>query len=50
MCLGLGKCFWDSLECAGDGFFGIINLFYYKLKEIREITMSIYSNYGCVFS
>ena len=30
--------------------FGGNTLFYYKLKEIRESTMSIYSNQGCVFS
>ena len=30
--------------------FGIIDLFYYKLKKIRETTMSIYSNQGCIFS
>ena len=49
VCLGLGQCFRGS-ECAGDGFLGIIiNLFYYKLKEIREATISIYSNQGCVF-
>ena len=44
LCLGLGQCFWGSPECAGDGFLWIIDLFYYKLKEIRETTMSIYSN------
>ena len=44
MCLGLGQCFWGSPEYAGDGFLGIIDLFYCKLKEIRETTMSIYSN------
>ena len=48
--LRLGQCFWGSLECEGDGFLGIIDLFYYKLKEIRETTMSIYLNQGCVFS
>ena len=50
MCLGLDQCFWCSKECAGDGFLGIIDLFYHKLKKIRETTMSIYSNQGCIFS
>ena len=50
VCLGLSQCFWGSPDCAGDGFLRIIDLFYYKLKEIRENTMSIYSNQGCVFS
>ena len=49
VCLGLGQCFWGSLECAGDGLLGIIDLCYYKMKEIRETTISIYSNQGCVF-
>ena len=49
VCLGLDQCFWGSAECA-DGFLGIIDLFYYKLKKIREATMSIYSNQGCIFS
>ena len=26
MCLGFGQCFWGSMECAGDGFLGIIDL------------------------
>ena len=39
----------SGVLCVGDSFLGIINLFYYKLKEIRETTMSIYSNQGCVF-
>ena len=26
VCLGLGQCFLGSTECAGDGFFGIIDL------------------------
>ena len=50
VCLGLDQCFWGSTECAGDGFLGIIDLFYYRLKKIRETTMSIYSNQGCIFS
>ena len=50
VCLRLDQCFWGSTECAGDGFLGIIDLFYYKLKKIRETTMSIYSNQGCIFS
>ena len=50
MCLGLDQCFWGFTECAGDGFLGIIDLFYYKLKKIRATTMSIYSNQGCIFS
>ena len=50
LCLGLDQCFWGSAECAGDGFLGIIDLFYYKLKKIRETTMSIYSNQGCILS
>ena len=47
VCLGFGQCFWGSSECAG---FGDNRLIYHKLKEIRETTMSIYSNQGCVFS
>ena len=50
VCLGLCQYFWGSPECAGGGLLGITDLFYYKLKEIRETTMSIYSNQGCVFS
>ena len=46
---GVG-CFWGSTDCAVDGFLGIIDLFYYKVKKIRETTMSIYSNQGCIFS
>ena len=42
-------CFWGSPECAGDGFLGIIDIFYYRLKEIIETARSIYSNQGCVF-
>ena len=34
----------------GMAFGGIIDLFYYKVKKIRETTMSIYSNQGCIFS
>ena len=49
MCLGLDQCFWGSAECAEDGFLGIIDLFYCKLKKIRETTMSIYSNQGVSF-
>ena len=49
MCLGLGQCFWGFLEYKGDGFLGIIDLFYYKLKEMRETTLSIYSNQGVSF-
>ena len=50
MCvLGFDQCFWGSPECAGDGLLGIIALVYYKLKEIRETTMSIYSNQGVSF-
>ena len=29
---------------------GIIDLFYYKVKKIRDTTMSMYSNQGCIFS
>ena len=43
MCLRLGQCFWGSLECAGDVLLGMIDLFYYKLEESRETTMSMYS-------
>ena len=50
VCLGLDQSFWGSIECAGSGFLGVIDLFYYKLKKIRETTMSIYSNQGCIFS
>ena len=50
MCLGLDQCSWGSTERARDGFLGIIDLFYYKVKKIRETTMSIYSNQGCIFS
>ena len=50
VCLGLDQCFWGSKECAGDGFLGIIDLFCYKVKKIRETTMSIYSNQGYIFS
>ena len=49
VCLGLDQCFWGSTECAGGGFLGIIDLLYYKLKKIRETTMSIYSNQGVSF-
>ena len=49
MCLGLVQCFWGSPECAAHGFLGIIDLFYHKLKEIRETTMFIYSNQGVSF-
>ena len=49
VCLGFDQCFWGSLECAGDGFLGIIALFYHKLKKIRETTMSIHSNRGVSF-
>ena len=39
------------LRCVqGMVFLGMIDLFYYTLKETRETTMSIYSNQGCVFS
>ena len=38
------------LGCVGDGFWGIIDLFHYKLKKIRETIMSIHSNQGCIFS
>ena len=37
VCLGLDQCFWGSTECAEE-------------KKIRETTMSIYSNQGCIFS
>ena len=50
VCLGLDQCFWGSTECAGDGFLGIIDLFYHKVKKIREATMSTYSYQGCIFS
>ena len=50
VCLGLDQCFWGSTESAADGFLGIIDLFYYRLKKIRETTMSICSNQGCIFS
>ena len=50
LCLGLDQCFWGSTECAEDGFLGIIDLFYCRMKKIRETTMSIYSNQGCIFS
>ena len=51
MCVfGLDQCFWGSTECARDSFLGIIDLFYHKVKKIRETTMSIYSNQGCIFS
>ena len=46
---GVGPMFLGSPECVGDGFLGIIDLFYYKLKEIRETNLSIYSNQGCLF-
>ena len=49
VCLGLDQCFWGSTECAEDEFWGIIDLFYYRLKKIRETTMSIYSNRGVSF-
>ena len=48
--LGFNQCFWGSTECSGDGFLGIIDLLYNKLKKIRETTMSIYSNQRCIFS
>ena len=50
VCLGLDQCFWGSTECAGDSFLGIIGLFYYKVKKIRDTTVSIYSNQGCIVS
>ena len=51
MCVfGVRPVFWGSPECAGDGFLGIIAIFYNNLKEIRETTVSIYSNQGCIFS
>ena len=50
VCLGLDQCFWGSTECPGDGYLGIIDLFYHKRKKIRETTMSIYSNQGGIFS
>ena len=50
VCLGLDQCFWGSTECEGDGFLGIIDLLYYKVKKIRETTMSIYSNQRCIIS
>ena len=47
---GVGPMFLGSTECAGDDILGIIDLFCYKLKKIRETSMSIYSNQGCIFS
>ena len=32
VCLGLGQCFWGSLECAGDPFFGIIDLMLLQIE------------------
>ena len=47
---GVGPMFLGfSGVCRGWLFGIIIDLFYYKLKEIREATISIYSNQGCVF-
>ena len=46
---GVGPMFLGSTECGGDGFWGIIDFFHYKVKKIRETTMSIYSNQGCIF-
>ena len=47
--LSCGGCVWGwanvsgvFTECEGDGFLGIIDLFYQKPKEIKETTMSIY--------
>ena len=34
----------------GMPFLGITDLFYYNVKKIRETTMSIYSNQGCIVS
>ena len=50
VCLGLDQCFWGSTECAGNGFLGIIDLFYHKVKKIRDTTMSIHLSQGCIFS
>ena len=44
MCLGLDQCFWGSTECAGNGFLGIIDLFYYKLKKIRDYHVHIFES------
>ena len=49
VCLTLGQCFQGSTECAGDGFFGIIDLILLQTEEFRETTISIYSSQGCVF-
>ena len=44
VCLGLEQCFWGSTECAGDGFVGIIDLFYYKRKKIRDYHVHIFES------
>ena len=47
---GVGPMFLGFYRVCKDGFLGIISLFYYKVKKIRETTMSIYSNQGCIVS
>ena len=47
---GVGPMFLGFYRVCRDGFLGIIDVFYYKLKKISETTMSIYSNQGCIFS
>ena len=33
VCLGLGQCFRGSTECAGDGFWGIMDLILLQTEE-----------------
>ena len=37
VCLGLGQCFWDSLECTGDGFLGVINYFITNWRKLERV-------------
>ena len=43
-CLGLDQCFWGSTKCAGDGFLGIIDLFYNKMKKIRDYHVHVFES------
>ena len=47
---GVGPMFVGFYRVCREWLLGIIHLFYYKLKKIRETTISIYSNQGCIFS